>query len=207
MYEQNLEMLRLARAGTLRLCSGIGQAQSDFVPAVGKWSTGEVVDHLLLAEAFYRGIFVKLIQLQKSGQRPALDIGFSEVNTSIAYIPKAILPMLDIPFTIFNMFVPNGVREVLTQFRLLPAQNPDMTTPQKGKPIHELRKALSASYEETAALFHANPGLNYREMRYRHPLMGDNNVLQSLRILALHERRHQSQIQDIVRSSQSSKVA
>jgi len=207
MYKENLEMLRLTRVETLRLCSGISQSQSNFVPAMGKWSVGEVLDHLLLAEAFYRNIFGKLIHLQKSGQKPALYIGFSEVNTSIAFLPKTLLPMLEIPFTLFNMFVPNAVREIMTQFRLLPAQNPDLTTPQEGKPIQELREALSASYEETAALFRANPGLNYREMRHSHPLMGENNVLQSLRILALHEQRHQSQIQDILRSSRFSKVA
>ena len=50
-------------------------------------------------------------------------------------------------------------------------------------------------------------GLDYRELRYQHPLMGDNNVLQILRILSLHERRHHSQIQDIFRSRQFPKAA
>jgi hypothetical protein len=44
-------------------------------------------------------------------------------------------------------------------------------------------------------------------MRYQHPIMGSNNVLQMLRIMALHERRHQSQIRDILRSRQFSMVA
>ena len=207
MYEQNLELLRLTRAATLRLCAGVGQTQSEFVPGEGKWSIGEVLDHLLLAERFHRGMFVRLIDLQKSGQRPVINLGFRELNTSIAHLPKEMMPMLDVPFTIFNMFVPKVVRETMTQFRVLSAQSGDIGIPRKGKPVHELRDALAASYEDTAAVFRENPNLDYRELRYSHPLLGDNDVRESLRIVAMHERRHQSQIQDILQSRQFSKVA
>jgi hypothetical protein len=207
MYEQNLELLRLTRAATLRLCAGVSQAQSEFVPGAGKWSVGEVLDHLLLAERFHRGIFVRLIDLQKSGRRPTISLGFNDVNTSIAHLPRSLMPMLDVPFTIFNMFVPRVVRETMTQFRILSAQSGDIGVPQKGKPVRELQDALSASYEDTAAVFRKNPQLDYRELRYTHPLLGGNDVLESLRIVALHERRHQSQIQDILQSRQFPKVA
>jgi uncharacterized damage-inducible protein DinB len=207
MYDNNLEMLRVTRAATLRLCAGIDQSQSKFVPAAGRWSVGENLDHLLLAEKLYRGIFTRLIDLQKSGQRPVISIGFDQVNTSLPLIPKPLLPMLEIPFTLFNMFVPTRVRDVMTQFRVFPVANPDLSTPEKGKSINELRQALAASYEKTAALLRANPDLPYRDMRYRHPMMGDNNVLQSLRVIALHEQRHQSQIERILRSSRFPKVA
>src|SRR5947207_3113250 len=178
MYKQDLEMLRLTRAETVRLGCGITQAQSEFTPARGKWSVGEVLDHLLLAEGYYRRMFAQLIELKKSGvARPVIQHGFDEVNTSIAYIPKSLLPMLELPFTVFNMFVPTPVREVMTQFRIVPAQMPDMAKPRAGRLVAELREELAASYEQTAALFHANPRLNYRDMRYRHPLLGDNHML------------------------------
>jgi hypothetical protein len=206
MYHQNLELLHSTRAGTLRLCSAITQAQSEFAPP-GKWSAGEVLHHLLLAENLYRGNFAQLIELQKSGQRPILRRSFADLNTSIAYIPKPILPMLEIPFTVMNMFVPSVVRETMMQFRLVPAQNPDVITPKKGQPVNDLRAALQASYDEMAALFNANPHLDYRGMTYQHPIMGSNNALQMMRIVALHERRHQSQIRDLLRLPQFSKVA
>lgn len=199
MYRQNLELLRATRAETLRLSSGVGQKQSELAPAAGKWSLGEVLDHLLLAEQYYRGVFVKLVGMAKSGARPIVNSSFAEVNTSIGYIPKAVLPMMEVPFTLFNKFVPSAVREAVIGLRLLPVQNPDMAEPRKGKPIDELRSALESSYGETAALFHDNPQAAYREMRYQHPLMGDNNALQLLRIVALHERRHQAQIEEILR--------
>jgi DinB superfamily len=206
MYRQNLELLHSTRAGTLRLCSAITQAQSEFAPP-GKWSVGEVLHHLLLAENLYRGNFAQLIELQKSGERPILRRSFADLNTSIAHIPKPILPMLEIPFTVMNMFVPSVVRETMMQFRLVPAQNPDVITPKKGQPVNDLRVALQASYDEMAALFNANPNLDYRGMTYQHPIMGSNNALQMMRIVALHERRHQSQIRDLLRLPQFSKVA
>jgi uncharacterized damage-inducible protein DinB len=207
MYQQSLDLVRVTRARTLRLCAGMTQAQADYSPGVGKWSAGEVLDHLLLAEKLYRDIYARLIRMQEAGQRPVVHIGFDEVNTSIAFIPKTMLPMLEIPFTMLNLFVPTKVREAMVQFRFLPAQNPDVAVPQKGKSIEALRGALSASYDETAALLDANPALDYRRMRYTHPLMGDNTVLDSLRVVALHERRHQAQIEEILRSRQYPKVA
>jgi hypothetical protein len=206
MYQRNLELIHSARVGTLRLCSAITQAQSEFAPP-GKWSAGEVLHHLLLAEDLYRRNFAQLIELQKSGQRPVLRRSFADLNTSIAYIPKPILPMLDIPFTVMNMFIPSVIREAMMQFRFVPAQNPDVITPKKGQPVNDLRVALQASYDEMAILFDANPHLDYRSMTYQHPIMGSNNVLQMMRIVALHERRHQSQIQDLLRMPQFSKVA
>jgi hypothetical protein len=46
-------------------------------------------------------------------------------------------------------------------------------------------------------LFAANPTLDYRAMMHQHALMGVNNALQLLRVVALHEPRHLSQISDI----------
>jgi len=172
MYHQSLTMLRLARAETLRLSAGVTQSQSDFSPGLGRWSVGEVLDHLLLSDKSYRGIFARLIELQKSGQKPFLHIGFDQVNVSVAFIPKAFLPMLELPFAMLNLFMPTVVREAMTEFRWLPAQNPDNAAPGKGKSIDELRRALSASYEETAELLDSNPSLDYRRLRYVHPLLG-----------------------------------
>jgi uncharacterized damage-inducible protein DinB len=199
MYQENLELLRVARGETLRLCEGIGQEQSELAPAQGKWSVGEVLDHLLLTENYYRGVFAQLVELAKSGRPAVVDSSFAEVNTSIAYIPKSVLSALEIPFTVFNRFLPSVVRETIIGNRIIPAQSFDLAQPRKGKPIGELKARLASSYEQTASIFRDNPNAGYRAMRYRHPLMGDNNALQVLRIVSLHERRHQGQIKEILR--------
>src|SRR5260370_31860893 len=123
MFNQDLEMFRLTRAETLRVSAGINEAQSEFAPASGKWSVGEVLDHLLLAEDFYRGIFARLVEIEKSGARPVISSSFAEVNTSIAYIPKSLLPLLEVPFTVFNMFGPPGAKGAWTPTVLLPRQS------------------------------------------------------------------------------------
>jgi hypothetical protein len=111
-----------------------------------------------------------------------------------------VLPLLDIPFSVFNMFVPGFARELLSEYRLMPAQNPGIATPRKGRPVLDLRQELRSSLGETETLFESNRDLDYRQMRFSHPLMGDNNALEVLRIMAMHERRHQSQMRDVLRS-------
>src|SRR5258708_31594808 len=97
MFTQDLETFRLTRAETLRVSAGINQPQSEFAPASDKWSVGEGLDHLLLAEHFYRKMFVRLIELEKAGARPVINSSFAEVNTSIAYIPRSLWPLLEVP--------------------------------------------------------------------------------------------------------------
>jgi uncharacterized damage-inducible protein DinB len=199
MYQADLAFFQSTRNQTLQLVEGLTQAQSEFLPSPGRWSVGEVLDHLLLAEALNRGEVSQLIEMAKSGQKPYLNRSFTDLNVSIAFIPKFMLPFFEVPFRLLNMVVPTPVREFVTRYRLIPAQNPDVGTPRKGRPIDELRHELRSSLRETEALFEANPALDYRMMIHQHPLTGANNVLQLLRFIASHEQRHQSQISDILR--------
>ena len=199
MYQSDLALFGAARQGTLELIAGLSQVQIEFSPAAGQWSVGEVLDHLLLAEALNRRDIVELIDLARSGRRPYLKRTFADMNVSMAFIPKSMLPFLEVPFQLLSTVVPRAAREFLTRYRLVPAQSPDVGTPRQGRSTDELRQELRASLQETEALFEANSTLDYQAMIQQHPLMGVNNVLQLLRIVALHEQRHQSQIGDILR--------
>lgn len=207
MFRNELDLLRSARAETLEMSARLSQNQADFAPAPGKWSAGEVLDHLLVAEKLSRGLISQLIDLEMGGKRPVISLGFREVNTSVAFIPRSLLPFLDVPFTVLNLFVPPFVREAMMQFRIVPAQNPDIAVPRRGVSIAKLREALDSSCRQTAELLRANPSIDYRRLRYQHPLLGDNNVLNILRIVALHERRHQSQLRDILNARWFPKAA
>ncbi len=202
MFRESLEMFRSTRSRTMAIADGLSQAQLDFSPAPGKWSVGEVLDHLVLAEKLNRDQIAELIELKKAGRKPLIRRTFADVNVSIAYIPKPVLPLLEVPFTLLNTFVPAGVREYMTLNRLIPAQNPDIATPRKGRLAAELHEDLTASLAETEGLFNANADLDYGEMIMQHPLMGTNDVPGLLRFMALHEQRHQSQINDITASPQ-----
>lgn len=202
MFRESLEMFRSTRSRTIAMADELSQEQLDFTPASGKWSAGEVLDHLLLAERVNRDQIAELIDLKKAQRRPFVRRTFADVNVSIAYIPKSILPILEVPFTLLNTFVPAGVREFMTSNRLVPAQSPDIASPRRGRPVAELREALASSFKETEDLLNANADLDYVEMKVQHPLMGTNNVPGLLRFMALHEKRHQSQINNIMASPQ-----
>jgi uncharacterized damage-inducible protein DinB len=199
MYQADLALFRSTRNRTLGLAEGLSQAQTEFSPSPNRWSVGEVLDHILLAEALNRGEIAQLIELAKSGRRPYLNRTFADVNVSLGFIPKSWLPFFEVPFRLLNLIVPSGTRELLTRYRVVPAQNPDVGAPRHGRSIGELRHDLRSSLQETEALFEANPTLDYRGMIHQHPLTGVNNVLQLLRFVAFHEQRHQSQIGDLLR--------
>ena len=200
MYHEHLGLLLSARTETLRMTRGLSQEQSEYSPGAGRWSAGEVLHHLLLADQVFLDVLRQLINLAKAGKRAVVSRSLKEVNTSIRFFPKFLLPLVEVPLTIFNLFLPPFLREALTQFPVVPLDNPDIAQPAKALPIADLRVRLQDSFDRIEALLDANPNLNYRHMRYRHPLVGDNTALGTLRILAVHELRHHAQIAGILRS-------
>lgn len=191
-------MFTTTRASTLALVSGLTQTQLDYPPAPGKWSVGEVLDHVILGQRLNLCYISEVIAMKKAGRSPELSLSFTDVDVSIAYIPKGLLPALELPFTALNLFLPTCVRDFMTRNRLIPAQNPELTNPRRARPAAELRDDLGNSMKEAEALFEPEADLDYDEMTIQHPLLGSNSVPELLRFLALHEQRHQSQISDIL---------
>jgi len=183
-----------ARAATVRLVAPLNQAQFDFSPQAGKWSIGEILDHLLLAEALYRDEIGRLIALKREGQRPYLRRTFTDVNVSPFYLPDVVLPFLTLPFPIANVFMPSFVRDLATEYAVIPTRNPDRTTPRARRPAAELRAELLTSQAYIREMLMVNADLDFSEMVSEHPLTGANNVPAMLAFLARHERRHQGQI-------------
>src|SRR5712691_11834739 len=195
-----LEFHRATRNQTLAIVQDLSQSQMDYEPAPRKWSVGEVLDHLILGERLYLSYIEEVIGMKRAGQGSTLRLSFTDVDVSVGYIPKSLLPALEAPFTILNMFLPASVRDLMTKYRLIPAQNPDITNPRRGRAAGELRDDLLSSLKETEALLESRPDLDYDVMMIQHPLLGNNTVPGMLRFLALHEQRHQSQIDDILKS-------
>lgn len=179
----------------------LSQNQMDYKPAPAKWSIGEVLDHLILGQRLNLSYIAEVIEMKKAGQRPVKKLSFTDVDVSVGYIPKSVLPLLETPFTILNMFVPAGVRDFMTRNRLVPSQNPEITTPRRARPADELRSDLVSALKETEVLLESNTDLDYSELVIEHPLLGKNDIPGLLRFLALHEQRHQSQIDNILASS------
>lgn len=183
-----------ARAATLRMVASLNQAQLDFAPQAGTWSIAEVLDHLLLAEALYREEIARLIEMKRAGQRPYLSRSFADINVSPLYLPDMVLPWLVMPLTIMNAFMPAFVRDLATEYAVIPTRNPDRATPRARRPAADLRADLLTSHAYMRELLSVNADLNFREMVSEHPLTGASNVPAILAFLARHERRHQTQI-------------
>lgn len=194
MIERSFAEFASARGQTLRLASGLTQPQLNFCPQAGRWSIGEIFDHLLRAEGLYRGEIGRLIELARSGQRPYIRRSFSDVNVSPLFMPDALLPLFDIPFLVMSRFIPQTVRDLAVEYPLVPIRNPDIATPARGRLAAELNDDLASSLEQTRAMLVANADLDFTQMISEHPLMGAANVPQIIVFLARHERRHHSQI-------------
>src|SRR5688500_15980870 len=72
--EQSLNEFRATRAGTLAMVKGLTQEQLDFVPGPNRWSVGEVLDHMVLAEGINKDQIARLIELKNAGRDPRLDL-------------------------------------------------------------------------------------------------------------------------------------
>ncbi len=199
-YRSVLEFHRAAREQTVTMVQGLSQDQMDYRPEPGKWSVGEVLDHLILGQRLNLCYIAQVIGMEEAGQRPVLQLSFTDVDVSIAYLPKAVLPAFEVPFRVMNMFLPSSVRDFLTRYRLVPAQNAEITTPRRGRAADELRNDLITSLKEMEVLLESHQHLDYSEMVVEHPLLGSNTVTGLLRFLALHEQRHQSQIKGVLSS-------
>src|SRR6266852_767893 len=113
MLKDSLEMFRSTRAQTIAMVDGLTQAQIDHVPARGKWSVGEVLDHLILGQRLNACHIAEVIEMKKAGRQPVRKLSFKDVDVSVGHIPKSLLPVLETPFTILNVFVAEMIAGVL----------------------------------------------------------------------------------------------
>ncbi len=197
MFQRNLDALRSARKQSLAMVADLSQHEFDERPYPRKWSIGEVLDHLLLFDRFLMQDIARLINATRSGQPTVIRHSFSEVNVAPGFFPKALLPMVEIPFTLSSLFVPICLRDTLARSRLIRIQHPDIADPRRGRPADELRQELRSSLETIEQLLLDNSDIDFRKLHVQHPLLGDNNVMQLLSFMASHEQRHQGQIADL----------
>lgn len=197
---ENLALLTRVRQATLAMVAELTQQQLDWQPGEGKWSAGEHLDHLLMAEKLYRDAIAKLIERVKTGGIAELRLSFEDLNVRPNLLPKEALPLAEIPLLVGQLFVPRAVKESLVRYRLLPAQRPDAASPDAGKEKQELLDGLRSSLEQTNHLIDENPDLDYHNMTLLHPILGRNDVPLLVKLTALHEERHQSHIADLVKA-------
>src|SRR5581483_11051134 len=131
------------------LVRDLSQDEMDARPTPDSWSAGEILDHLLRSEAFFRRELRELIARDAAGRRPLLYRGLREFDVTVGPIPKEVLAWLELPVVFMSLFVPSGLRDLLIRSRLVPARHPTLAEPRRGRPAEGLRKELADSLAET----------------------------------------------------------
>ena len=175
--EPELEELRARLAADLDALTAavapMSQTEADWKPAPERWSVGEVLHHVVLANRTFAIVARKLIQ---QGRRAGLAAG----PQSRRSWPR--------------------MRSIAEIGASGPVKNPDRVTPAHGLPIGALRQELAESHAAVEATIPALAGLDLGALRFPHPLGFELNLYQWIDIAGAHERRHLAQIQAIAAS-------
>jgi DinB superfamily len=175
--ELALEELRTRLAADLdALIAAVGplnQTQADWKPAPERWSTGEVLHHLVLSNRSFARAVAKLVE---RGRRDGLNATPGARRS---------WPRL------------RGIADVGASG---PVKNPDLVTPTHGLPLEQLRRDLAESHRAVAAQVPDLAGLDLAALRLPHPLGFELNLFQWTDIMGAHERRHLHQIETLLAS-------
>jgi hypothetical protein len=175
--EPALEELRARLAADLdaliAVVGPLNQAQADWKSAPERWSTGEVLHHLILSNRSFARVVAVLVE---RARRDGLD---AAPGTRRSW------PRL------------RGIADVGASG---PVKNPDQATPTHGLPLEQLRRDLAEAHQAVAKQVPDLAGLDLAALRFPHPLGFELNLYQWTDIMGAHERRHLHQIETLLTS-------
>ncbi len=196
-YEQ-FDEAREVRQETLDLVEDFSQTQSDFRPDADTWSVGQVLDHLLKLDA----LIVRELEVAINQRRRGLPFiyrGVADIDTTIPWVLRPVLPFVEVPFGVFNAVVPLPVRNAFTGNRSIPLQAPAVIRPRSGRRIDDLRKELGETFDLLEQQQRDDPDIDLDKVYYYNPITGLSSVAGLYKFVSNHERRHQEQLRDILR--------
>ena len=195
-----LQIFAGVRKGTMLAVASLTEDQAGFRPTNEEWSVAQILDHLLLTEGLYRAQMSRMVDLARKGGSLNIDVSLTEVDLSLPFIPKALMPLMALPLTMMNMFVPQVLRETVLRFPIMKAKNPKISEPAATKSISLLRQELVASLAQTEACFAGALPPNASRVTVSHPVFGCNTIANVFGLMAAHEERHGSQISSLRRN-------
>jgi uncharacterized protein (TIGR02246 family) len=182
------------RIATLGLVEGLSQQEFDWTPGAGKWSIGEVLDHLLRAEQFFRRDLEQLAEALQARRPMHIRHSFRDLDIGIPFVPKSWMPALDLPLTFAMFFVPPTMVNFIASSRMFPMSHPAVAEPERGRPAEALRRELWDAWQQTSQILEQIPAAEAARMTVAHPLLGTRTVPELIQFIAHHELRHQGQI-------------
>jgi hypothetical protein len=161
--------LAAGRAQLLRETIGLSQAQTDWCPAPGHWSIGEVLDHITVAEAVWgRTISNVLKAAEARGTLPP----YPHETVAFRWRPPTADERWEVPA-------------------------PEVAVPVPGRPIGALREALQDQAGWTARVLGRIAATDPRQFTVMHPILGAMYLAEAYLWAAWHMRVHLKQILDI----------
>jgi hypothetical protein len=157
-----------ARAAVLDEVRKLSEAQLAFQPAPGKWSIGEILDHLSLAERSIARVASRVLQ-QAAGRGLIGEPGGLEPS-------------------------PHRIdREIFDR----PAAAPESVLPSPGRPLPALLAGLEESRERLLEVSSRADGRVVGSVTIRHFQLGELHFYQWLALVGAHESKHLVQIRQI----------
>jgi len=157
-----------ARAALVGELQGLSEKQLTFQPAPGKWSIGEILDHLCLAERSITRVLSKILQ-QAAGRGLIYELGTMEP-----------LPH-QIDLATYN----------------LPADAPEFVRPLPDRALEQLLAALEESRARLLEVASRADGRVVGSVTIQHFQLGELHFYQWLALEAAHENKHLAQIRPI----------
>lgn len=194
-----LETLRSLRRRTLALLDTVSESQATFKPKPEAWSIVQILDHVVLLEGLYRDAIKSLIDLAKQGRKAEIRYSMSDIDVSMPSVPKMAMSAMEIPLDLANRFIPAVVRQTVIRFPLLAANSPTVAQPRPGLTLAIMKDRLMESAIQNGELLGGEFPGDPKAMTISHPILGINNVLDIMGIMAAHEERHQTQIQNVLK--------
>ena len=168
--EELIEHLQETRAALLDAVQRVAPGRRDARAGDGRWTVGEVLDHVSRVEAGYARLLAKRVS---DGRAKGLA---QETETSSILGSVESGPLTD---------------------RTRRLQAPEIVVPRQGTTVDEGLAALEGSRAAVrAALLDAN-GLALGTLTQQHPYFGTLNMYQWGVVLGLHDLRHADQIREL----------
>jgi hypothetical protein len=159
------DLLTRERAALLAAVALVPPADRDRSLAPGRWTVGQLLEHLRLVEAGSARLLERRLERAREAGLP------EETETA------SILERFD------------GATHVEGPPRVAP----DVVAPQAVS-TEEALAGLAESRDALRAVMHQGDGLALEQVRARHEVLGDISMYEWLAFLAHHERRHAQQL-------------
>ena len=171
--EELLEHLEETRGALLDAARHVPRAQRDARPGDGRWTVGEVLDHVSRVEAGYARLLTKRVSDAR-----ARGIA-SETDTASILSGVESGPLVD---------------------RARRLQSPEIVVPRAGATVREGLAALGASRSAVRAALTDASGLALGTLTQQHPYFGTLDMYQWGVFLGYHDLRHAEQVREIART-------